>query len=81
MDSTSRFQPLRDRGRQALYAMAFVIAIGSLWTISWVNSLDDHGRAAFGEADPSPTLCPAGDGAACQTVARPSPAAAAINPK
>jgi hypothetical protein len=53
---SNRWQPLFDRARQALYAAAFVVAIGSLWTIAWANSLDDHQKPNAGVSDRSACL-------------------------
>ncbi len=51
MVQASTFRPVLDRARQAMYAAAFVVAIGSLWTIAWANSIDDHGKPPMLEAD------------------------------
>ena len=39
--STKTSQLLFDRCRTAMYAIALVVSIGSLWTVAWANSLDE----------------------------------------
>ena len=52
MNTTHRLQPLIDRARQAMYATALVVAIGSLWTIAWANSVDGVPTAPAAEVLP-----------------------------
>jgi hypothetical protein len=48
---------LLDGGRQALYIAAFLVAIGSLWTIAWANSLDHEGKLPANDSDRSAVAC------------------------